>query len=221
MSKQICFRDIDPLKRRQLIDRHRQLNRRITRATLGSFISSALAIFMPWNLLSVGINLVSLAKNVNQFLDLQKELALAGIKVGKRVIMEGFIQGVVVKLATTILLFGHDDLVLASGVMDHWIYEAGSLIANHTSLVFDGPTWSTQGLVQEDEIHRMSHAFIQEASGLAGLPAETMQQALGLQTAAELHAQGITEAVGLFLSLVFGRVTYTDCFCSGTPRPNN
>ncbi|KAI1858718.1 uncharacterized protein JN550_012468 [Neoarthrinium moseri] len=192
MSKEVIFRDINPQQKQQLIDRHRQLNRRITRDSLGSFTSSALAIFMPWSLLSVGMNLTNLIRHVHQIRDLQKELASAGIKVQKRVIVQGLIEGAVVKLSTTFLLFGHDDLVLATDFMDDRIAKAGDWIANHSSIIFEAPLPSTQDIILEDEVHRMSHAIIEEASDLASQPTENTQEILGVSSAQQLHEQGIS-----------------------------
>lgn len=182
---------LQSLNHQQLVTRHRQLTRKITRDSLGSVISSSLALFMPWHLFSSGLNITLLYRHIKEFSTLQKYLASIGIKVRKRIIVQGLVEGAAVKMGTTFLLFGHDDLGVVANATDPWLDRTGDWIANQTGTVIEAP--SMQGLVLDDEIHRDGHKIVHVASSVASLPTELVQEYMGLQTAddvAETHKTG-------------------------------
>ncbi|KAH9908221.1 hypothetical protein F4778DRAFT_798201 [Xylariomycetidae sp. FL2044] len=207
------------LSRTELLTRHRQLTRRITRDSLGSVISSTLALFMPWHLLSAGVNVSLLYRHAGQFSRLQSELEARGVRVPKRLLFQGLIEGAAVKLGTTVLLFGHDDLGVVANATDGWMDRAGDWIAEQIAsgsgsgsgvaegageagaAVVDMPALqsaiddmmpSLQGLVEDDALHRVDGEFISATSALASAPTDSAQEALGLATADDVAGAGTT-----------------------------
>lgn len=98
-------------------------------------------------------------------------------------------------MGTTLLLFGHDDLVLATDFMDGTIENAADWITNHSDVVFDGPLPTTAPLADEDLTGRLSHSLIEGASQLASAPTDAIQDVLGLDGSGDLAEDNISNGV--------------------------
>ncbi|CRK29470.1 hypothetical protein HYQ45_009813 [Verticillium longisporum] len=134
-------------------DQYRQLARNISRSGLGVLISGILSIKLPWLLLSGAYNVYGLARNIRLLRDLKRTLKSAGIRIQKRIIAKGLIEGAAIKLATTVLTLGHDELGAGATTVASWLGQAGSYMAEHVkSFSFSSPI-STCSVLHWDSDH--------------------------------------------------------------------
>ncbi|KAF5567592.1 cytochrome p450 [Fusarium phyllophilum] len=159
----------------------RQLSRNITREGLGAFISGILACKLPWLLLSGIYNIANFVHYINIFRQLKKAARGFGIRIKKRIIAKGMLEGALTKLGSSIITLGHDDLVTATGAVSSWIKHAGLYIADHLSVSMPASwTFNPQHIINWDSVHRMSHHILQHTTEIANWATDQTQQLAGI-----------------------------------------
>ncbi|KAF4959768.1 hypothetical protein FSARC_10645 [Fusarium sarcochroum] len=160
--------------RMQLLSR--QLSRNITRDGLSTVISGILACTMPWLLLPGILNVASFVKNISVLHHLKKTMRDVGMRVKKRVIAKGMIEGALIKFASTVITLGHEDLVTVTGAVSSWLNHVGAYIADHLSCSFlPSLHFNPQPVIDWDSTHRMSHHALQHTTKIAGWPTDLAQ----------------------------------------------
>lgn len=170
--------------------RFRQLARNISRDGIGACISGVLAIKLPWLLASGVYNVANFFKNIALLHRLKRALREAGIRVKKRIIAKGILEGVVTKLASSILTLGHDELITASGQVAGWLKHAGSWISDHVTSLPSSWTFDPSALQTLDDNYRMNHPLIVGTTAVASWPAGEAQKATHVDGAAGWNASG-------------------------------
>ncbi|EEY22805.1 conserved hypothetical protein [Verticillium alfalfae VaMs.102] len=159
---------------------YRQLARNISRSGLGVFISGILSIKLPWLLMSGVYNACDLARNIKLLRDLKRALKSAGIRIKKRIIARGLIEGAATKLMTTVLTLGHDEVGAGSMAVASWLRHAGSFMAEHATIFSFSSPISTCSVLDWDSEHRLNHSLLENTTDIASRPVSVTQEVLGL-----------------------------------------
>ncbi|KAF7522897.1 hypothetical protein G7054_g11974 [Neopestalotiopsis clavispora] len=162
---------------------HKIVTGDITKASLGLASSGLQALFLPWQTIPACLNAAKLIKSTSRLHQLEKTVkASSGLRLRKRATIRGILRGAVVKGVTIVLFVGHDDVLgifdQATGLMSYFGANDDGGSEGVTSSMRDYfDSW--------DQDHRMGHPVIEGSTAVASLPAETIQDMLGLDTASD------------------------------------
>ncbi|KAI7909427.1 hypothetical protein M0657_011500 [Pyricularia oryzae] len=156
----------------------RKLSREFSRDAFGTFFSGALALFMPWLCGSAVFSFAGLVSKIFKLRDLTS-------------IFIGLIEGAALKLFTTIVTLGHDDLMVATGRFIQSLKQGVDWLKDHASIEVPHIQALSAAKVGElDERYRMSHPTIEGIAEGVSKPVEKTQELLGLDTAKVLASPG-------------------------------
>lgn len=161
---------------------HKIVTGDITKASLGLASSGLQALFLPWQTIPACLNAAKLIKSTSRLHQLEKTVKASGLRLRKRATIRGILRGAVVKGVTIVLFVGHDDVLgifdQATGLMSYFgADEDGGSEEVMSSMRGYFDSW--------DQDHRMGHPVIEGTTAVASLPAETIQDMLGLDTASD------------------------------------
>ncbi|EHA56307.1 hypothetical protein MGG_02143 [Pyricularia oryzae 70-15] len=169
----------------------RKLSREFSRDAFGTFFSGALALFMPWLCGSAVFSFAGLVSKIFKLRDLVKDIKARGYAITKTSIFIGLIEGAALKLFTTIVTLGHDDLMVATGRFIQSLKQGVDWLKDHASIEVPHIQALSAAKVGElDERYRMSHPTIEGIAEGVSKPVEKTQELLGLDTAKVLASPG-------------------------------
>ncbi|TLD14653.1 hypothetical protein PspLS_11074 [Pyricularia sp. CBS 133598] len=171
----------------------RKISRGLSRDVFGTFISTAMALFMPWLCGSAVFSFTGLVSKVFKLRKLVKDMKAKGFAITKTGIFKGVIEGAALKLFTTIITFGHDDLGAATLHFMKSLKEGVDWLKDlaPVKVPLNIQALSAAAKVEKlDNDYRMANSSIKEISEQVSKPVEKTQGLLDLDTAKTMASPG-------------------------------
>lgn len=180
-KQQLCA-----LPKHELELKFRQAVRGVTRDSIGGCVTGILAFSLPWMLIPGVYSTWSLCNNVLLLRRLKKVMRDLGIRIKKRLIMKGLLEGLATKTTALFLTFGHDEFITMTSNVSKWLQKAGSFIAERLSMCdVSGINLGMQRIQAWDSDDSMRHGISGETQRYAAFPVDHAQKLTGTGTVAQ------------------------------------